>query len=393
MIYLDNAATTQIAPFVKRKMRPYLNSRYGNPGSIHKMGTEALFGISQARQRVAMALNCSPEQIIFTAGGSESNNMILRGVFDHLKETGRTRILASAVEHDSIMNTLKYLMSLGATVELLPVTEEGLVKPETLKSLMDDSTGLVSIMYTNNELGTTNNIYELCDVAHSGGALFHTDCVQAFGKIELDMKEIGCDFASFSGHKIYAPKGVGCAYVNSTEYISPLIFGGPDQEFGLRGGTENVASIVGMGAACEKIKSFISKQNDVQYIKALFYYRLIRNLAEKGLGNAVRLNVDLERSGNIISLRINGVDSETFIYTLSNYGVCISAGSACTSHLTLPSYVLTAAGLKDYEAMNTVRISFSPFMKKSQVKRAADIMSRCIYKFLTEPIIPDFGGD
>ena len=248
MIYLDNAATTKVLPEVLDAMMPYLTTNYGNAGSLHKLGREASSAIETARQQVADFLNCQPENIIFTSGGSEANNLAIKGVATYLLSKGKTGIATSAVEHDSVFNALRDLKR-GFYPITIPVNRgcicDSIALEDSLRAMSNSSSpiGLVSVMYANNITGAINNVEKLASIAHNKGAMFHTDCVQAAGFNELDVKKIGCDFLSLSGHKIHAPKGVGALYVKDRSKLSPLISGGSAQEFGLRGGTENVAGI------------------------------------------------------------------------------------------------------------------------------------------------------
>src|ERR671922_1745215 len=252
-IYLDTAASTPVADEVIAEMLPYLKERYGNPSSMHKFGRETTRAIHLARKRVAeMIAASSPREIIFTSGGTEANNLALKGTAIHVKSKmpKKDRIITSSIEHDAVLEPCKDLEGRGFVITYLPVTDEGLVRSSDLKSVLSDDVALVSIMYANNEVGTLQPINELVEIAHQSGTLFHTDAVQAAGKIPINVKSLGVDMMSLSSHKINGPKGVGTLYIRSNLEITPIIHGG-GQEWSLRSGTENVPGIVGFGKACE----------------------------------------------------------------------------------------------------------------------------------------------
>lgn len=254
MIYLDNAATTQIDPAVLEKMMPFLQENYGNAGTLYKLGRRSRSAIENARAQVAKLIDAEPEQIVFTSGGTEGNNMVINFAGRYMQANGKKIMAVSAIEHDSVLKPARYLATNGVIgLETLPVDSTGHVILGNVKKLDSQNTGFISIMRANNELGIANNVQLAGKYAHEHGALFHVDCVQALGSERLSMKEIDCDFATFSSHKIHGPKGVGAVYIKDPERFIPLIFGGENQEHGLRGGTENVAGIVGFGEACRLI--------------------------------------------------------------------------------------------------------------------------------------------
>lgn len=357
MIYLDNAATTPINDEVLAEMVPYLTSEYGNPGSIYSIGTEAAMAIKLARERVAQVFSCEPENIIFTSGGSEGNNLVINGLRQFLSIANKKHIITSAVEHDSVLHAVSNLSKYdGFIIDYLDVNKECVVSPhDVLRNITNAEThvGLVSIMYVNNETGACNPITTIGDICKTSNVMFHTDCVQAAGMFDLNVKEIGCDFATISSHKINGPKGIGAIYVNDNKNkLVPIISGGNIQEFGYRGGTENVAGIVGFGKACDiMIRNF---ENNIKKINHLSNYAkdLIRNMIK-----CARINC--QNDGKIISITIPGVDAQSLILSLSDT-VAISAGSACSAHSNNPSHVLTAIGLSDEDAYSTIRISISP---------------------------------
>src|SRR5919202_3196099 len=262
-IYLDTAASTPVADEVIAEMLPYFKESYGNPSSIHKFGRETARAIQLSRKKVARMIGASPHEITFTSGGTEANNLALKGQAVHVKSKApeKNRIITSSIEHDAVLEPCKDLEGKGFDIKYLPVTGEGLIRPSALKNMPSDDVALVSIMYANNEIGTVQPIKELVKIVHQAGALFHTDAVQAAGKIPINVKSLGVDMMSLSSHKINGPKGVGALYVRSNLEISPIVHGG-GQERSLRSGTENVPGIVGFGKACELADKKVSQYQE-----------------------------------------------------------------------------------------------------------------------------------
>lgn len=377
MIYLDNAATTPIDRRVLESMMPYLTTQYGNAGTLYKLGRAANEAIQNARAQVSRFVGASNGSIIFTSGGSESNNLVFRGVKEYLKRIGRTHVLVSAVEHDSVVQAAESLIKEGFDVGYIPVQGDGSVSLTALEGLLRPDTGLVSVMYVNNETGAVNPVCDIGSLCMKHGVLFHTDCVQAAGCHAIDAVEIGCDFLSVSSHKIHGPKGVGALYVKDVTTITPLIYGGAEQEYGLRGGTENVAGIVGFGRACEL--SAAQLQEDKTYVSSLkqrFVTELTDALKERGMDGIIHINGgSIMAPGKTVNLRIDGVDNESLILMLDNKEICISAGSACQSHESNPSHVLTAMGLTMEEARSSVRVSFSRMNTMEEIIEAAQTIA------------------
>ena len=378
MIYMDNAATTKIDAEVLEAMMPYLTEEYGNAGALYRFGRGSKRAIQAARERVLNFVGGSSGKVIFTSGGSESNSLVFRGVFEHLKRAGKTHILVSAVEHDSVLRAAEGLESEGFEVERIPVQADGSVSLTALKRLLRAETGLVSVMYVNNETGAVNPICDIGDFCKKRSVLFHTDCVQAAGSHPIDAKKIKCDFLSISSHKIHGPKGVGALYVKNAAILGPLIYGGKDQEYGLRGGTENVAGIVGFGKACELAGGRL--QEDRTYVSSLkqkFMIELTSALEGAGFSDMAHINGgSILTPGKTVNLRLDGVDSETLILMLDSLGVCISAGSACQSRNIEPSHVLTAMGLMLEEARSSIRVSFSRMNTEEEVIEAARLIAK-----------------
>lgn len=391
MIYLDNSATTPIHPEVFKAMMPYLKGGYGNAGAVYRIGRESAKAIQKAREQVAQLFNASADQIVFTSGGSEGNNMVFSyGMRCMLEERGKKHVVISQIEHDSVYEAATHMFKPSGKVNIkddfytqfIHTKSDGTVDVKHLEALLDEdeSIGLVSVMYVNNETGAVNPINHIGEICRDRGILFHTDCVQAAGCHPIDANIIGCDFATISGHKIYAPKGIGAIYIKDKTLARSLIYGGANQEFGLRGGTENVASIVGLGKACDLICSdFGTQRVTVSLLKRLFYENMISYLKELNLEDRIHVNgASVGDVGKTLNLRVEDIDSETLLLMLDAKGVCISAGSACHSHRSEPSRVLTAMGLSDDEARDSVRISFSSTNTPAEIEEAAAIFSSCI---------------
>lgn len=373
MIYLDNAATTQIDSRVLEAMMPYLTGQYGNAEALYQFGRAANEAVKNARAQVSRFVGAQSGKIVFTSCGSEANSLVFGGVKNYLKRIGRTHILVSAVEHDSVLRAARSLIKEGFHVDSIPVHGDGSVSMAALESMLRPDTGLVSVMYVNNETGVVNQVGEIGSLCMKHGVMFHTDCVQAAGFHTIDAVEIGCDFLSLSSHKIHGPKGVGALYIKDPACITPLIYGGQEQEYGLRGGTENVAGIVGFGEACEL--SSAHRHEDRTYVSGLkqkFVTEMTGALKEHGLEDIVHINGgSVMTTGKTVNLRIDGVDSESLILMLDSRGICVSAGSACTSHESEPSHVLTAMGLTAEEARSSIRVSFSRMNTTEEVENAA----------------------
>lgn len=378
MIYLDNAATTQIRPEVIEAMMPYLTTEYGNPGSLYSIGRNAAQAVAKARQQVAGLLNCEPEHIVFTSGGSEANNLVIKGVSQYLCDDMRRHVLTDKTEHDSLLKAITDSPLYAG--DFAEVNRYGEVDANAFRNALTYNTGLASIMLANNITGRYNLIRPLVEIARERGILFHTDCVQAAGFYDLDVENLGCDFLSISGHKIHAPKGVGALYIKDKQFLAPLISGGEHQEFGLRGGTENVASIVGFGVACEMAKNYRSQNRDaILKLKQEFMSRLYGELTERGLLKICHLNA-YQYYNKIVNVRFDGVDAQTLVIMADTMGVCLSAGSACQSKNNAPNPTLVAIGLTPEQARQSVRISFSELNTIEEMGEAARIIAECVQK-------------
>lgn len=374
MIYLDNAATTKISKTAFEAACWTIHDCYGNPSSLHKAGTEAAQMVAKARKQIARCIGAMDDEIVFTAGGSESDNLALRGIAPYLKENGKTTIITSQIEHHAVLNTCKVLEKDGFKVIYMPVDEDGRVDIEELERVMKifkDTIGLVSIMAVNNEIGSIQLIDDIGDLCQEYGVLFMTDAVQALGHIHLDVNTSHIDLMAMSGHKIHAMKGIGALYVRRGIKLEPVITGG-GQENHLRAGTENVPGIVSMGEAAEKIIKNIDADRA--------YYEHLRKLF---LGELDRLGVNyvVNCSGgvpNIISLTLPKCESEAMLLLLNEKGICVSAGSACTAGSLDPSHVLKALYLDDQDASCTIRISMGADNYSEEMILTAQAISECV---------------
>lgn len=375
MIYLDNASTTQVDTSVKNLIDKYLYENYGNAGSVHSFGAESKRAVDVARNQIATSLITSPENVIFTSCGSEANTLAIVGLANHLQSLHLNHIITTKYEHHSVLNAMKEMERRGFEVTYLDVPN-GLVQYKDFVAAVRDNTGLVSIMYVNNELGTKNDIKPIYEFCKKREILFHSDCVQAIGTETIELGKTA-DMVSISGHKIHAPKGVGCLCTLYKNFLSNTIFGG-QQEFGIRPGTENVSSIVAFGQAMQNLsenKEQISVRIDT--VSLGFGGRLLQLSEEQGF--KFECNTSSSRNTpKILSLRFNNIDAETLVIMLGERGVCVSAGSACSSHSSEPSHALKAVGLTDEQARSTIRVSFSEYNTVTEAHEAAEIVAECV---------------
>jgi len=349
MIYLDNAATTAVRPEVLETMLPWFSEHYGNPSSIHKAGRDAKIAVENARKQVAAAIGALPQEIYFTAGGSESDNWALRGLADVTK--GK-HIITSAVEHHAILHTAAYLEKKGFRVTYLPVDEYGRVNPRDVEDAIEDDTFLISIMTANNEIGTIEPIAEIGAIAKAAGVTFHTDAVQAVGAIPIDVNAMNADLLSMSAHKFNGPKGIGVLYIRKGVRISPFIFGGA-QERNMRAGTENLAAIVGMGKAIELATAELDAHTEqFTRLRDMLIDGVMKNIPD------VRLNGHpTDRLPNNFNMCFRYIEGESLLMRLDLAGVEGSSGSACTSGSLDPSHVLLAIGLPHEIAHGSLRLT------------------------------------
>lgn len=356
--YFDNAATTRIKEEVLEEMFPYLSLEYGNPSSIYGLGRRSKKAIETARGRVASLLNCKPSEITFTSCGSESDNMALKGmaVIQKSKGTGKNHIITSKIEHPAILNSCHTLEKLGFKITYLDVDKEGFVNLDTLINSITDKTFLISVMYANNEIGTIQPISKIAKIAKAHNIIFHTDAVQAVGNVPIDVKRLGVDMLSLSGHKLYAPKGIGAIYIKEGLEIERFLDGG-HQEKNRRSGTENVAEIVGLGKACN-----IAQYDMSSYINKLKYFRdyFINQIRQKFPNCHINGSLEQRLPGNC-NLCFENINSSELLLKLDAVGICASGGSACSSGDTAPSHVLSAIGVPNDLARGALRITFGDF--------------------------------
>jgi cysteine desulfurase NifS len=371
-IYLDHNATTYIDPEVQQVMVDCIKNHFGNPSSIYKEGKQSKFLLDSARRSIAQLLNCTAKRIVFTGCCSEANNFIIKGLAFAHWHNGKKHLITTPIEHSSVIEPCRWLETCGYRVTYLPVGRSGRVDPTDLEAAITPDTLLVSIMMANNEIGTIQPIAELARIAKRHGVLFHTDATQAIGKITIDVNELDVDFLTFSGHKIYGPKGVGALYMKKGIELHPLIHGG-EQERGLRAGTENLIGIVGLGKACELAGQHLSKRENV---------RQLRDRLEQGIREIIpdaRLNGHpTERLPNTINMTLPGLRGESIVLALDQKGVCISSGSACHSGSPEPSHVLLATGLSEEEAHCSVRISLGIRNTAEEIDRTLALLKKII---------------
>lgn len=372
-IYLDSAASTPVADEVVQEMLPYLSQQYGNPSSIHYFGRETGRAIQLARRRVADLVGARPAEITFTSGGTEADNLAIKGAAGRARGSKKNHVITSPVEHDAVLEPCRELERLGFTVTYLPVTREGTVRPEDLKGAITKDTALVSVMHANNEVGTIQPVKELCKVAHDAGTLFHTDAVQAAGKMPVSVRDLGVDMLSMSSHKINGPKGVGALYIRQGLEIMPLIHGG-GQESDLRSGTENVHGIVGFGKACELAQKRLPAYQ--QYVGGLRDYLVDKVLKEIPHS---RLNgSQTDRLAGNAHFTFFGVNGEDLIIKLDEHGIAASTGSACSVKKQKSSHVLKAMGFSYEEITGSLRLSLSMQNTREEVDRTVGVLSQVV---------------
>ena len=370
--YFDNSATTRVKDEVFKEMIPYLSIEYGNPSSLYSIGRSAKRAISEARRRVASLINCSPEEIYFTSCGSESDNTALKGIAYANKEKGN-HIITSKIEHPAILNSCKSLENKGFKISYIDVDKDGMLNLEKLESEITNQTILISIMYANNEIGTIEPIKEIAQIAHSHGIIFHTDAVQAVGNIPIDVRKMNIDMLSLSGHKLYAPKGIGALYVKSGIELERFMDGG-HQEKNKRSGTENVAEIVALGKACQ-----IAEKNIEQYQQKLKNLRdyCLNKIQEKIPDIYINGTMERRLPGNI-NISFKDLNSGELLLRLDEVGICASGGSACSSKEASPSHVLTAIGLPSELSKGALRLTFGDYNTKEDVEYLVENLVRIV---------------
>jgi len=373
LIYFDNAASTAVHPEVVKEMLPYFDVQYGNPSSIHQFGRKTKNAIEKARKQVAALIGAEPDEITFTSGGTESNNTIFYGIkFQGAKFEG-SQIITSSIEHDAVLKPIREFEKNGCQVTYLPVDEHGIVNSDDITNSITPQTVMVSIMFANNEVGTIQPIKEISKICNKYQIPLHTDAVQAAGKVPINVKELGVDALSISSHKINGPKGVGALFIKKGFTVVPYILGG-GQENGMRSGTENVASIVGFGKACEIAKERLNK--NISHFQALHSSMLSKIVKEIP---HVKLNGHSEkRIFNNIHLTFLGVNGEDLIIKLDEHGIAASTGSACSVHTQKASHVLKAMGFNHEQITGSLRISFGHMNTLDEVKQVVEVLKKVV---------------
>jgi cysteine desulfurase len=374
-VYFDYNATTPLAPAVTDAVVRVMRDVYGNASSIHHFGQQAKASLDDARTDVANLIDAEPSEVLFTSGGTEADNIAIRGAAEALEATGKRHLIASAIEHEAVLNTLKALARRGWRTTLLPVDQSGIASVDTLRDALTDETAVVSVMHANNEIGTIQPIAELARVAHERGASFHTDAVQSAGKIPVSVKTVGVDMLSMSAHKFYGPKGVGALWIRRGLRVLPLLTGGR-QERSRRAGTENVPGIAGMGVAARMAAAKMAEEG--RRLAAL------RDRLEAGIlrgvpGTAVNGSTEA-RVPNTTNISFDRVEAESLLIALDLEGVAVSTGSACSSGTLEPSHVLKAMGFNAHRTQNSIRFSLGAANTEAEIDRVIAVLPGIVEK-------------
>ena len=370
MIYLDNAASTQIHNDVLNSMLPFLKEQYGNPSSIHRYGRLTRKAIHKARKQIASLINADPAEILITSGGTESNNTAIVGITSQFPSS---QIITSSIEHDAILEPCKKLISNGFQVDYLPVDKFAMIDTLDLENIISKKTSLVSIMFGNNEVGTIQPIAEIAKICHENKVLFHTDAVQAVGKLHVDVKELEVDLLSISSHKLHGPKGIGALYIKDGVKIDPIILGG-GQEFRLRSGTENVASIVGFGQACEIAQNHLVENISlIKKLQTLLVQKVLDEIPETTFNGHSK-----SRLSNNAHFTFLGVNGEDLIIKLDEYGIAASTGSACSVNTQKASHVLESMGFSLEQITGSLRLTVGIFNTEKEINETVDILKKIV---------------
>jgi cysteine desulfurase len=374
-IYLDHNATTPLDPTVAERMVRALTETWGNASSVHHFGQQAKAALDEARSSVAALLNTDASEVVFTAGGTESDNIAIRGAADALESSGRRHLITSAIEHEAVLNTMKALARRGWRITTIPVESTGIVAPDRLREVITDDTALVSVMHANNEIGTIQPIAELAQIAHERGALMHTDAVQTAGKLPLDVQALGVDLLSLAGHKFYGPKGSGALWIRrGLRLVTPLT--GGRQERSRRAGTENVPALVGLGAAAEVARHKMAAEGP--------RLRALRDRLEAGIlsriPGAERNGAAEPRVPNTSNVSIERIESESVLIGLDLAGIAVSSGSACSSGTLEPSHVLRAMGLPHARTLGSIRFSLGASNTEAEIDRVIEVLPPLVEK-------------
>lgn len=373
IIYLDNNSSTRVDPEVLEEMMPFLTSRYGNPSGSHRFGTRVKEATNLAHERVAAMLGCEPNEVVFTSCGTESDNAAIHSALQMSPD--RRHIVTTSVEHNAVLNYCEAVVRRGSQVTVVPVDEQGHLDAEEVEAAIRPETAVVSVMWANNETGVINSIEKIAAICRAKGVFFHTDAVQAVGKMPINLARLPIHFLSLSGHKLHAPKGVGALYLNKRARFQPLIVGGP-QEGGRRAGTDNVASIVGLGKAAElAVKTLEEENSRVRALRDRFEKTLLAELED------VQVNGDPRaRLPNTSNLAFTGVDAQAVLLKLDQEGICCSLGSSCTTGAIQPSHVLRAMHFSNERARSSLRFSFGRFNTEAELDKVLDVLPRIVRK-------------
>lgn len=376
-VYLDNAATTAVDHRVLKAMLPYFRQNFGNAMSVHQYGQEALAAVEKARETIADFLHCQQQEVIFTSGATESNNLALKGVVDAYSGPGKPHIIISAIEHHCVLETAEYLEKKGlADVTYIQPNTDGIVSVADITKAIKKNTILVSVMYVNNEIGTIQPIVEIGNILKGRGIVFHTDAVQAINYLNCNVQKLGVDLLSFSGHKIYGPKGIGALYIRPGIKIQKIMLGG-EQEFGRRAGTHNVPAIVGMGKAVELLKLENTKfSKNIKSLRDYLWRGIKKNIPQVILNGSL-----IKRVPNNLNVSFKNVEGEGILIALDLEGVAVSTGSACSSGSLEPSHVMMAISKKDHlRSHSSVRFSLSKHTTKKDIDYVLTKLPKIISK-------------
>ena len=377
-VYFDYNATTPLTPEVIEAVVSATRHQFGNASSVHHFGQQAKALLDDARSSVAALLNGDPSEVVFTSGGTEADNLAIRGaaeINDALEPTGRRHLIASAIEHEAVLNTLKALARRGWRTTLLPVDQTGVVSPDRLRELITDDTALVSVMHANNEIGTIQPVAELARIAHEHGALMHTDAVQSTGKIPVDVRALGVDMLSVSAHKFNGPKGAGALWVKRGTRMLPILTGGK-HERSRRAGTENVPALAGLGVAARlAIAKMAGESGRVGALRDRLEAGILRGVPGTMVNGAPQLRVP-----NTTNISFDRVEAESLLIALDLDGIAVSTGSACSSGTLEPSHVLRAMGFQAHRTQNSLRFSLGLFSTEEEVDRVIEVLPRLVDK-------------
>jgi len=366
--YFDYNATTPVDPRVNEEMAAFFSERFHNPSSFYRKAAEVNQAIEKARERVAKLINAQKDEIVFTSGGTESDNLAIFGMVNRWKKKGN-HIVTTGIEHPAVLKVCQYLEKKGYSISYLPVDKYGLVNPEDLEKNITDKTILVSIMHANNEIGTIQPIKELCRISHERKIVFHTDAVQSIGKLSVDVKDLDVDLLSLSSHKIYGPKGVGALYKKKSVKIDPMVFGG-GHEGGIRAGTENTSGIVGLGKAAELAGlEMAAEEKRIRPLRDRLQQEIVDKIPEVIINGHKK-----KRLYNTLNVSVRYIEGESILAFLDQYEIALSSGSACSSKSLDPSHVLLAIGLKHEDAHGSLRLSLGKYNSEEDIDKLLGVL-------------------